>query len=47
MALLLVRAGYVASGGEESVTTADIPVSLGGISAVCHVLCPAAFEQDV
>ena len=47
MALLLVCAGYMASGREESVTTADIPVPLGGISAVCHVLCPAAFEQDI
>ena len=47
MALLLVCAGYMASGREESVTTADIPVPLGGISAVCRVLCPAAFEQDI
>lgn len=47
MALLLVCAGYMASGGEKGVMTVDIPVPLGGISAVCHVLCPAAFQQDV
>ncbi len=47
MALLLVCAGSMASGGEETVTTADIPVPLDGISAVCHVPCSAAFEQNV
>lgn len=31
----------------KSVMTVDIPVPLGRISAVCHVLCPTAFEQDV
>lgn len=43
MALLLVCAGYMASDREESVTSVHIAVSLGGISAVCYVLCPAVF----
>lgn len=32
---------------EKGVMTVDIPVPLDGIPAVCHVLCPAAFQQDV
>lgn len=49
MALLLVHvhAGYLATGGEKNDTTVGIPVSSGGISALCHVLCPTAFEQNV
>lgn len=47
MALLLVCAGYMATGGEKNDMTVDIPIPSGGISAICHMLSPAAFEQDI
>lgn len=38
-------AGNMATGVEKNDMTVGIPVSSGGISALCRMLCPAAFKQ--
>lgn len=45
IALLLMCAGNMATGVEKNDMTVGIPVSSGGISALCRMLCPAAFKQ--